>query len=266
MNSKATPVFVILLVVAAFLIGSFWTKIQYLEGSKTPSTGTAATPPAATQQQPPAAPVVKIEQVKNTFNKSKIKFGDANSKLLIVEISDPSCPYCQAAAGKNGALNKQIGNQFVLVADGGTYLAPVPEIKKLVDSGKASFAYIYFPGHGNGEMGTKAMYCAFASGKFWQVHDKLMSSEGYDLLNNTVKNDKTKSTEMAEFLKGVFDAGEMKACLDSGKYDSQLQTEMGLARGLGVQGTPGFFVNATNFGGAYSYKDMESAVNQALTK
>lgn len=264
-NSKATPVFVILLVIAAFLVGSFWTKIQYLEGGKGNSTQTPQ-PVAQQQQQQPQQPVVKIEQVKDAFSKSKIKFGDANSKLVIVEISDPSCPYCQVAAGKNGALNKQIGNQFVLIADGGTYVAPVPEIKKLVDGGKASFTYVYFPGHGSGEMGTKAMYCAFDAGKFWQVHDKLMSAEGYDLLNNTVKNDKTKSTELSEFLKGVFDAGEMKTCLDSGKYDAQLQTDMGLARDLGVQGTPGFFVNATNFGGAYSFKDMQSAVDAVLTK
>lgn len=76
---------------------------------------------------------------------------------------------------------------------GGTYVAPVPEMKRLVDEGKAAFVFIYTNGHGNGEMGTKAMYCAHEKGNFWPVHDKLMSSEGYGLLNDVVKNDKTKS-------------------------------------------------------------------------
>jgi len=108
------------------------------------------------------------------------------------------------------------------------------------------------------------MYCAFEKGKYWEVHDKLMSSEGYALLNNTVKNDKAKSGEVANFLKAVFDPAVMKDCLDSGKYDSQLQIDQGLASELGVSGTPGFFINTTNFAGAYSYKDMETAVTGAL--
>lgn len=265
MNSKSNSVLVVLLVVAAFLIGSFWTKIQFLEGGKTPTVAngqpSASVSPAAQQQ-----PIVQLAQVKDAFSKSLIKFGDVNDKLLMVEISDPSCPYCQVAAGKNPSLNKQIGSQFTLVSDGGTYVAPIPEMKKLVDAKKASFAFLYYPGHGNGEMATKALYCGYAADKFWQVHDKIMTNEGYNLLNNTVKNDKSKSGELAQYLADVFDPTVMKTCLDSGKYDSQLQTDQSLSRNLGVQGTPGFFINATNFGGAYSYKDMELAVNSVLTK
>ena len=262
MNSKTTPILIVLLVVAAFLIGKFYTENQFLKSGPSPVTvGTTATPQAAQPQQPPT---IKIEQVKEAFSKSLVKFGDVNSKLVMLEISDPSCPYCQVAAGLNSTLNKQIGSQFTLVADGGTYIAPVAEMKKLVDAKKAAFAWIYYPGHGSGEMGTKAMYCAFEKGKFWEVHDKIMTNDGYNLLNNTVKNDKTKSGDLAQYLAGVFDPAEMKTCLDSNKYDSRLQTDQGLAKGLGIQGTPGFFVNSTNFGGAYSYKDMESTVNSAL--
>lgn len=255
----------VLLVAASFLIGKFYTENQYLKGgqgsSVTTTVGTQATPAAT--QQPPA---IKIDQVKDAFSKSLVKFGEANSKLVFIDVSDPSCPYCQVAAGLNGALNKQMGGNFILAADGGSYIAPVAEMKKLVEAKKASFSFIYSPGHGNGEMGTKAMYCAFEKGKFWEVHDKIMTNDGYNLLNNTVKNDKSKTGALAEYLKGVFDQTEMKTCLDSGKYDLQLQTDQGLARGLNVRGTPGFFVNATNFAGAYSYKDMEATVNEALTK
>lgn len=225
-----------------------------------------AQPTPQASAQPAQQPTVTLDQVKNAFNKSAIKFGDTNRKLIAIEIADPSCPFCGVAAGKNGELNKQIGTRFTLASDGGTYVAPVPELKKLLDSGKASFAYIYTPGHGSGEMGTKAMYCAFEKGKFWEVHDMLMSSAGYDLLNNTAKNDKTKSQEVANFLQSVFDPAAMKSCLDSGKYDKQLQNDVALATSLGVSGTPGFYINATPFAGAYSYSDMEPAVTAALGK
>ena len=225
-----------------------------------------AVKPAATNDTAPAAPAetVTLTQIKDLFKKNVVKFGDANKKLLFVEVADPSCPYCHVAGGLNGELNKQVGDKFTLVADGGTYVAPVPEMKKLVDSGKAGFIYIYTPGHGNGEMGTKAMYCANEKGKFWDVHDLLMTNAGYELLNNTIKNDKAKSGEIAEYLKSAFDSEQMKTCLDSGKYDKRLGEDVAIASSLAVSGTPGFFVNATRFAGAYSYKDMESAVADAL--
>lgn len=264
MNQKSTPILIVLLIVASFLIGKFYTENQFLKGGKgvlgTTTAGTTATPQAAA----PQPPTVKIDQVKDAFSKSLVKFGDVNGKLVFIDVSDPSCPYCHVAAGLNPTLNKQMGGNFILVADGGSYIAPVVEMKKLVDAKKASLAWIYSPGHGNGEMATKALYCAFEKGKFWEVHDKIMTNDGYNLLNNTVKNDKSKSGDLAQFLAGVFDPSVMKTCLDSGKYDSRLQTDQGLARDLNVQGTPGFFVNEKNFAGAYSYTDMKATVDSAL--
>ncbi len=255
----------------AIIIGSLIISIAILMhggiikiGSKTTVQPSAVQPVASPDAQQAQQPTVTLAQVKDVFNKSQIKFGDSNKKLIAIEIVDPSCPYCQAATGKNPELNKQMGAQFTLAADGGSYIAPVAELQKLVESGKAAFAWIYFPGHGNGEMGTKAMYCANEKGKFWEVHDLLMSSKGYDLMNNTVKNDTGKSGDIADFLASVFDPTTMKSCLDSGKYDSKLKDDMALAQSLGLSGTPGFYLNVTPFTGAYNYKDMEPTVKSAL--
>src|SRR3989344_4790817 len=255
-----------ILVIAAFVIGSLYQKVKYLEGGGIAVKGTLQQTgqPTTAQQEVQAEPEVDIEKVREAYNKSVIKFGDAKSKLIFIEVADPSCPYCHIAAGKNNELNKQAGERFTLVEDGGTYVAPVVEMKKMMDKKQAAFAWLYTNGHGNGEMGSKALYCAYEAGKFWQVHDKLMSNEGYKLLNENVRNDKAKSSEMAQFLSSVFPAKEMKECLDSGKYDSRLQEDSTIASGLGVSGTPGFFVNNTKFAGAYSYKDMESSVDEAL--
>jgi protein-disulfide isomerase len=88
-----------------------------------------------------------------------------------------------------------------------------------------------------------------------------MSDAGYTLMNNTVKNDKTQSQTVADFLKSAVDPSFLKGCLDSGKYDARLQSDQELATSLGIQGTPDFYVNAGNFPGAYSYTDMKSTVD-----
>jgi protein-disulfide isomerase len=259
--SQSALIFVGLVVVAMMGFGGYlFGKVSSLE--KTAKAVPTGTTTQAAQQ--PAAPTVTMEMIKSLFDGKNITFGDKNKKLVFVEISDPSCPYCHVAAGKNGALNKQIGTQFVLKADGGTYLAPVTEMKKLVDAGKASFVWFYANGHGSGEMGAKAFYCAQEKGKFWEVHDLLMSAEGYTLMNTTVKNDKAQSGAVADFLKKAVDSGFMKSCLDSGKYDAQLTADMATAQQFGFNGTPSFFINTKNFAGAYSFTDMQATVDAAL--
>ena len=259
---KLVPVLLVASIVLAFVVGILWQKVSSLEkGGTAPTAGTTTQNPQANQ---PQQPNVTLDQIKGLFSKDLIKFGDAGSKVLFVEVADPSCPYCHVAAGRDPELNREVGDRFRLVSDGGTYVAPVPEMEKLVEQGKASLAYIYTPGHGNGEMGMKALYCAYDAGKFWEVHNLLYTNEGYNLLNNSVKNDKTKSGELADFLKSAVNAGDLKSCIDSGKYDQRLTSDTSLAGSLGITGTPGFFVNTTNFAGAYSYNDMQPAVDAAL--
>lgn len=264
MNQKSFPIIIILVAIASFLAGATLTKKL---GSNPPSNATTtqngptAAPTAATQQ---AQPTVSIDQVKALFDKGHVAFGDQGKKVLFVEISDPSCPYCHIAAGKNPTLNAQVGARFKLVSDGGTYLAPVLEMKKLVDQGKAGYVWIYYPGHGNGEMAAKALYCANDEKKFWQVHDKLMTAEGYDLINNQVKNDKTKVSLMTTFLQSAISSQQFKTCLSGTKYDLRLQQDTSAATDLRVEGTPMFIVNSTVFPGAYSYADMQPMVSNLL--
>jgi protein-disulfide isomerase len=256
-------VMVLVIIGMSFVIGRLTQKVEDLSAGLV-SSNTLGAAVTATNAPTPQAPTVSIDNIKGVWSKNVVKFGDANRKLLFVEIGDPSCPYCHVAAGRDPEINKQMGPQFALAADGGSYVPPVAEMKKLVESGKASFAYIYFPGHGNGEMGMKALYCANEKGKFWQAHDLLMSNAGYNLMNNTVKNDTSQSKAVADFLKSVVDPGFLKSCLDSGKYDGRLADDRALASSLGVQGTPGFFVNATSYPGAYSWSDMKATVDAAL--
>lgn len=267
---KIVPILLVLSIGLAFMVGILWEKVSSLEkGGK----GTTATTTTAGAQ--PAPTTVTLDAIKGLFSKDIIKLGDANRKVLFVEIGDPSCPYCHAASGLDPEVSAQMGATFQLPSQGGSYDSPVLEMRKLVDAGKAAFTYIYYPGHGNGEMGMKALYCANEKGKFWEAHDLIMSQAGYELMNGydakqqptkgaVVKNDKTQSAAMADFLKSAVDSSFLKSCLDSGKYDAQLASDQSLAVSLGVQGTPGFFVNATSFPGAYNWTDMKATVDSAL--
>ncbi|MCS7091972.1 MAG: DsbA family protein [Patescibacteria group bacterium] len=263
---KLVPVLTVFAIVLAFVVGILWEKVSSLEKGKTAANSNAQQ--QANQQQEQVN--VTKDQIKKLFNQNLLTFGDKNSKLTFVVVEDPSCPFCHIAGGKNPELvNKLIESdsrysQFKSVSEGGTYVPPMTEIKKLVDSKKASLVYIFSDGHGNGEMGHKALLCANEKGKFWQAHDLLYSNKGYELLNNVVKNDKSKAKELADFLESAVNPSDMKSCLESGKYDNRPSSEMTIARSLGVSGTPAFFVNTTKFAGAYSYTQMEPAVKSAL--
>jgi len=253
---------IVALIIGSFFLGSLTNRVATLEknGPSDSANVQGATIFPTDSQQQPTQPSITIDKIKALFNDKNLVLGDKNSKNLLVEIADPSCPYCQAVAGMNPELNKQIGSQFTLQSDGGDYIAPVPEMKKLVDQGKAAFVYIYAVGHGAGEMGTKALYCANEQGKFWQVHDLLMSNAGYNLMNNDVKNDKTKSQQLVDFLSSAADNNQLKQCIDSGKYDKKLSEDTATASSLGFRGTPDFYINTTNFPGAQNWKNMQSAV------
>ena len=253
---------VLLLIAAAFFIGRLSAQVEALKNGTGVAVQPAAQQPGGTQQ--PSTPAVSMGTIKGLFDKGLVTFGDANKKLIFVEVSDPSCPFCHVATGLNPSLNKQMGSQFTLVSDGGTYLAPVIEMKKLLDQNKIGYVWIYSNGHGNGEMGAKALFCANEKGKFWDAHALLFSAAGYDLMNTTVKNDVTKASVVADFLSKAVDKNFMNTCLSSDKYKDKLTSDVALAQSLGVQGTPGFFVNTTNFPGAVSFTDMKTAVDAAL--
>lgn len=258
----------IVLIVASFLIGMLWTEVRYLKqggaglGAQIPTTVPTTTTTTTTQGKTQVN--LTMDQVKALFVKGRIMFGDANKKVLFVEVSDPSCPFCHIAGGLNPELNKQSGSQFLMKVDGGTYVPPVPEMRKLVDSGKAAFLWMYSPGHGSGEMGTKALYCAFEKGKFWQVHDLIMTNAGYTMMNNVVKNDKAQVDTLADFLKSAMNPKDLKDCIASSKYDAKPSEDTQTAAQIGYQGTPYFLINTKPFAGAYSYEQMQADVTAAL--
>lgn len=205
--------------------------------------------------------ILSSDQIQAIFNsEDHIVLGDVNSDNLIIEFSDPSCPFCHYAGGKNPELNNMSNSIFKMVADGGTYVPPVPEIKKLVDEGKAAYIWAYANGHSNGTIAAQAFYCAYDQGKFWEVHDLLMSYDGYNLINEVVLNDVSKIPDLVNFIKSAVDTNQMTECLQSETYKDEIQRDFDIALSTGENfgGTPMYVVNDGGVHGAQDFSAFKS--------
>lgn len=260
-SNNVSYLLIILLMVASFAAGYLFLKLQS-QNAMTAGAGTGTT--QQVEQQPAAPTTVDVAKVKALFKDGFMHFGDANKKVLFVEVSDPSCPYCHVAGGKDPELAAQMSPQFKYESEGGTYQPPVEAMRKLVEEGKASYVQIYAPGHGNGELATQAMYCANDKGNYWEVHDLLMSKAGYDLVNDEIKNDKANIPALVQFLSSATDANYLQTCLENGTHADKIARDTQLAQTIGYQGTPHFIINDKIFGGAQSFTAMQDTVNQLL--
>lgn len=249
-------VLILLLVAASLLAGYFFSQVQQLKKGQA-TAGTTADQAAQPQQT-----TVDIKTIKGLFSDGYLKFGDANRKVLFVEISDPSCPFCHIADGLDPEVAKE--SQLQYKSDGGSYTPPVPEMRKLVESGQASYVMVYGFGHGNGELATEALYCSYDQGKFWEAHDLLMSNEGYNLMNNDIQKDRAKSPKLVDFLASAVDSGQLTECLQSKKYEGRPARDNQISTSLGYNGTPHFFVNNQALGGAQDWDKFQPLVDAAL--
>ncbi len=248
-------VLILLLVAASLLAGYFFSQVQQLKKGQT--TAGTTTDQAAQPQQT----TVDIKTIKDLFSDGYLKFGDANRKVLFVEISDPSCPYCHVAGGFNPEVAKETG--AVYKSQGGSYTPPVPEMKKLVDQGQASFVMLFGNGHGNGRLAAEALYCAYDQNKFWEAHDLLMSNDGYNLQNNDVKNDRALTSKLVDFLASTVDSAQLTDCLQSKKHEADLTRDEKMDAALGFNGTPHFFVNNQALFGAQDWDKFQPLVDAA---
>ena len=83
----------------------------------------------------------------------------------------------------------------------------------------------------------QATACAAAEGKYWEMHDRLFSSQ------QALEPFAPHATAVG------IDAAKFEACLASGKFDAEIRRQMGEARKAGVTGTPGFLIGRTEPGG-----------------
>jgi len=168
--------------------------------------------------------------------------GDAQAKVTIIEFGDYQCPSCRAF-----------------------WREVEPRLKKdYISTGKARLVFRDFPIvqiHPESIMAAMAVDCAIDQGKYWQYHDKVFleqDKQGEDLVRFTANDLK----KWAKDLK--LDPAAFGACLDSQKYKEEVLNDKADGDGVGIQGTPTFFINGHVIGGAQPYPVFKKVIDDLL--
>ncbi|MDO8503983.1 MAG: DsbA family protein [bacterium] len=240
------PGLVVLLVAAAFLVGSLWTKVSMLEKDGVPIKGTTAqqagTQPSDAQPNPLTPVKADTLNIPQITDKDHVK-GDKSAKLTWIEYSDLECPFC-----------KKIH----------------PDLVKMLDEykGKVRWVYRHFPLdqlHPKADKEAEAVECAGELGgndKFWQMADKIFEV--------TPSNNGLNLEDLPKFASQVgLDQGKFKTCLDSGKFTQHVEDDYQGGVKAGVNGTPGNFLlddkgNAWVIPGAVPYATIKQVIDSAL--
>lgn len=234
MPKSWTPILMVLLMVASFLLGMLLTKVQYLEGQS----GTAA--PAAGQQaaagQPSAAPGTPV----NVGVGSLPVMGNPNAKVKVVEFADFQCPFCE---------------QWFKTVEPNL-------INDYVKTGKVAFYWRDYPFLGQESTdAANAARCANAQGKFWQYHDYLYNHQGQE---NSGAFSKANLEQFAANL--GLNTAQFNSCMDNNTYAKDAATDLADGQKAGVNGTPTVFINGVPVVGAQPYAAFKSAIDAALAK
>ncbi len=156
--------------------------------------------------------------------------GPADAKVEVIEFAEFQCPYCM----KNSTVLKDLVAEYPGQVRAGFKHHPLTKHRMAVNAGKAAWA-------------------AQQQGKFWEMHDALFSSRGK--LDPDVMRGHAEAIglDMAQFDKDY----QSQAALDAVFLDRRT------GRGMGVKGTPSFYVNGRYIGNDPAR--VRQAINAALT-
>lgn len=189
--------------------------------------------PVVATLAPNAAPQVTgtAQQRLNVPVGNNPPYGPANAPITIIEFSDFECPYCR---------------KWVLET--------WPQIVKAYP-GKVRLYYRDFPlsAHANAVPAAIAARCAGEQNQFWAFHDKLFGGTSFS-------NALYESYAAALGL----DMTKFKACLDSKKYEADVNADLQYGANLGIRGTPTFLINGIPLVGAQPFSAFQKIIDQEL--
>ncbi len=239
MPKSFTPVLIVLLIIASFLMGMLITKVQYLQSSS------AGAPSTYGSQQQAAAP--NQPQAPNPAQKQNVDIGhlpplgNKNAKVTVVAFEDFRCPFCDKL-----------------------FKDTLPQLKKdYIDTGKISFYYRHYQFLGPASVvAGNAAECANEQGKFWQLHDYLYTNQPSESDTSMYTTDNL--TQIAGQL--GMNTDQFRSCLDSKKYDKNVSDDLAAGQKAGVNGTPTLFINGLPVVGAQPYTAFKTVIDQELSK
>lgn len=160
-------------------------------------------------------------------------WGSPDAAVTIVEFSDFQCPYC-------GRFHAE------------TY----PQLQATYGE-RIRFVYRDFPIlslHPNALISAEAANCANEQGKYWEYHDLLLSNQ-----DRYTRSDLGAFAEQLDLDINLFDE-----CVDSGRYQEEVNADFREGSQYGVTGTPTFFINGRPLVGAQPYEVFASVIDAEL--
>ena len=135
-----------------------------------------------------------------------------------------------------------------------------PELyEKYVKSGTLRLEWKDFPYQGRESVEAAiAARAAQAQGEFWEYHDLVYENQSSG--NSGGYNDES-LTALAE--KAGLDTQKFEEDLKSDRYESVVQADFEEGQGLGISGTPTFFINGQVIVGLQPLETFEQAIEEA---
>ncbi len=158
--------------------------------------------------------------------------GPADAPVTVIEFSDFQCPYCQK------------------------WYAQVYQQMMAAYPGQIRFVYRDFPlpMHAEAQPAAEAAECAGEQSAFWQFHDALFSGR-YEL-------GRTAYDQYAAEL--GLDTAAFSACLDSRRYQAEVEADASDAANAGISSTPSFVINGRILIGALPFSDFKAVIDEEL--
>jgi protein-disulfide isomerase len=177
------------------------------------------------------ASMLRPPSVNVSYDRARVN-GDPNAPITIVEFSDFQCPFCK----KSQDTLRELLAKY---------------------DGRIKLAFLDFPLseiHPQAEKAAEAARCAGEQGKFWNYHDSLFEDQS--------KLDEASLIGRAQNLK--LDESAFQSCLASEKFKAKIDADRQEGTRVGVDGTPGFFVNGVFLSGAQPRAEFEKIIDNAL--
>lgn len=181
--------------------------------------------------------------------------GSAEATVNVIEFSDYECPFCQAAEGVNQDVITSLKQSDP------SWEAPIPNIiDQYVNTGKVKLVFRNFPVHPTSAAVALAAACAQEQEEFWEYHQTLF--ENYNAISDT--DLRTYAAELG------LNLTQFNQCLDSQKYQSEINNDLADGRALGVSGTPTFFIGNNETGyekivGAQSFSVFKQIIDSKIS-
>ncbi|MCB9738807.1 MAG: thioredoxin domain-containing protein [Deltaproteobacteria bacterium] len=159
--------------------------------------------------------------------------GPDDAKVTIVEISDYQCPFCSRAA----ETVKKVAEKY-------------PKDVRVV------FVNLPLSFHKDARPAAIAAMAAGRQGKYWPMHEKLFEHQRELTRDNFLKWAAELGLDATKFQKDLADPELAK----------HVDVDTAIANGLGVTGTPGFFINGVRLSGAQPIEKFVAAIDEQITK